>query len=220
MKLKYSKEEKREEKEKPGKAEEIARDLVRLNFSIDTEMAARIEAGISLGVEMSGLNIPRQTHLGPHFQDWKLIFYLNEEKREYSLGRFILHCHTEELSYHVELRDLTSDLVKAILKREEIGKFSDAVKDGMRKILRDFNSHFNNRMKSLPWEKQEVAQAIVTREIKIARLTQATTSSLTVASRIRWLVPLPLEITFGKASVNKIRDKLEMALGAPNSETG
>lgn len=219
MKLRYSKEEKKKQKERLSAAENAARDLVRLNFSIDTEMFARIQAGISLGAEMFGLNTVRHLKLGPHFQDWTIVFCPNEESEVSSLGRFALRCHTEELLYNVELRDLTPELVKTILEREEIGRFSDAVKDGMRRILKGFNHHFSNCMKYLSQDKQEAAQAIIVREIKIARLTQAATSSLTVASRIRWFVPFPLEITLGKASVDKIRNKLEMALGAPNSET-
>ena len=210
MRIKYSKEEKRRRKQRLVMAENAARDLIMVNFSLDTEMSARLEAGASLGAETGGVNIVRQFSLTTPFQDWRISFCPNEKGEEFSLGRFILHCHTEELDYHVELKNLTPELVKTILEQQEIRRFSEATKDGMRKALRAFNSHFNNCLVPLSREKRELIPVLVSKELKITRLSRASADTLNILNRFRWV--FPLEVVVGKSPIDEAKETLGIAL--------
>lgn len=210
MKIKYTREERKRKKERLMTAESTAKDLVRLNFSIDTEMFARKEAGASLGAETGGLNIVRQFSLLPPFQDWAISFRPNEEKEEFSLGHFILHCHTEELNHHIELKNLSPELIKIVLEQPEIRRFSETAKDGMRKALKSFNSHFSNCLESLSQEKRELAPILVSKEIKIVRLARASTDTLNILNRFRWI--FPVEVVVGKSSIDEAKETLGIAL--------
>lgn len=206
MKLEYNKEEKEKAKERTAMAEVAAKDLVALNFTIDTKMYAAKEAGTSLGAEVGHINIPRSFTLGSPFQDWTISFC--PEEGEFSLGHLVLRCSTEEISSYLELRELTPELVKTILGQPEIRRFSEAAKEGMRKVLQGFESHFGNSIEPFSQEKQEFVRILADKEATIVRMARASANSLGILNQFRWL--LPFEIIIGKSTIEKAKESLVM----------
>lgn len=207
--LKYTKEERRVRKERTTLAKEESRGLVRLNLGIDVEMFARKEtAGVSLGAEVGQLNIPRSSSLGSPYRDWKIAFCPQGDN--FSLGYFTLSCCTEELNRYVEFKSYSDELVKIILEQPEIRRFSDAAREGMRGILNKFNEDFNRCLQPLSQEKREMAPALVSKEIKTAKLARACTDSLTTLNKFKWI--FPLEVIFGKSAIDEAKETLEVAL--------
>jgi len=208
MKIKYNKEERKGNKERTITAEEEAKRLVALNSSIDTEMFARKETGTLLGAETGQLNIPRHYTLESPYRDWTVSLYPDE--KDFSLGFFILHCRTAEIECYIELISLTQELVKITLKQWEIRRFSDAIKEGMKGILRKFTEDFERCIQPLSQEKRELSPILTSKEIKVVRLTRASTSTLTILNRFRWL--LPFEMVVGKSTIDEAKETLAVAL--------
>lgn len=163
MKIKFTKEEKKAQDRKQHDAVRQAEELLNVTLEAGTTICAQEATGVTLGLDIeefrkeSGEDEERLVSLYSPYQDWKLSFGFDD------LGSFKLKCTTHELRREAVLdRSDMNSLLKILVEQPELVRFSNAVRNGVKKKEARFNEIFERNIRAASEEvtKERFAQSI------------------------------------------------------------
>lgn len=209
--MRHTRGEKRIRKDREGRSEQKAQEIIGQTLLADIEMFAKRVTGDDRGLpDIHQLNKGRGFPLDPPYKDWTISFFPEEDTENFSSGYFALGCPTFELNRYVELRGDAEKLAKIILEQPEIQRFSIAIIEGLKKIVAEFNDDFERKLKALPEGEQPGVRVLAARDMEIIRLKRVIRESAADLHGSRGA--FPFETSFGTSVVRKAEKRLQSAI--------
>ena len=215
MKIRYTKDDEKERKIREGQAEEQSLEIVTeaIMTSLDVQAQEKTMTGLGLDVGEFKEKGSSSLSLDSPYQDWNISF----QSQPSGPGLFRIKCITAELRREVTLnRESLENLMKIFFEQLQVLRFSNAVREGMKRIESKFNEIFERNTKAAsegvtPERFSQLVRLLADQTARVLKKDMAMREGLYHMKKPQDLIPFERKL-FGKLPGEDTVEALEKGL--------